>query len=144
MLPWAPKEKLKYGSLPWVDTNTHTHARMLPNMPAAILQACDNPFVGDWDIEQGSQLKLKIGGHRSHYYFLFRDRRTGRIILQAGRRLNDQRFFVMDPQTSMYELFLLNHVDHQYEAGAEDALLVMSVGRQFNEGRHGSIDVVVP
>ncbi len=114
---------------------------MMPNMPAAILQACDDPFVGDWDIEQGSQLKLKIGD-KSHYYFLFRERRTGRVILQASRR--QPRFFVMDPQTSMYELFLLNHGDNQYEAGAEDAILVMSVGRQFNEGHHASIDVVVP
>ncbi len=108
------------------------------NMPDAMLAHCADPFVGNWDIEQGSQLELKLGD-KSHYYFLFRDRRTGRIILQAGR--SRPRFFAMHPECSMYELFMLNHGDKDYDAGVNDHILIMSVGRQFREGHHASIDI---
>ena len=115
---------------------------MMPPAQAlnAILEPIADPFVGNWDIEQGSQIKVKFGG-RSHYYFLFRDRLMDRVILQIGRGA-EPKFYKMNPQWSMYEFLLLRLGEEQWSAGDDDALLLMTVGRMFNEERHGSLDVV--
>lgn len=117
---------------------------MLPAVQAlnAILEPIACPFVGNWDIQQGSQIKVKFGG-RSHYYFLFRDRRTDQVILQIGRGAQPS-YYKMNKQTSIYEFLLLRLGDEQWSAGEaqEQVLLLMTVGRMFRDDRHGSLDVV--
>ena len=115
---------------------------MLPPAQAinAILEPIADPFMGNWDIQQGSQIKVKFGG-RSHYYVLFRDRHTDRVILQIGRGAQP-KFYKMNPQTSMYEFLLLRLGEEQWSAGDDDVLLLMTVGRMFHDDRHASLDVV--